>query len=245
MSLARPTERPIHVGAVGEPPAAVVLRPIDDGDEQFLRDLYASTRSHERAAVNWTAEQWRSFCDAQFDFQDSHYREEFPAATFDSIEWGGRQVGRLLVSFDGVECHVLDIALCPAERGAGLGTLLLQWLQIRAAECAVPVVLWVDRGSGALRLYTRLGFAIEAESELNLRLTWNHSALGSDAWTRFESLALGDVALRAQLRVATNDVELSAIAVSLGLARGLVFSADDVMASLRTQRRAWIERSIS
>ena len=65
------------------------------------------------------------------------------------------------------------------------------------------------------------------------------------AWERFQSLALGDAALRAELRVATCEMELSTRAVSLGLSRGLVFSGDDVSASLRTQRRAWLERSIS
>jgi GNAT superfamily N-acetyltransferase len=245
LDAGRFTRRPLRVGVAGQPADELVLRPIDAGDEQFLHDLYAETRAEELTVVDWSDEQRRSFCDTQFDLQDAYYRREFPGATFDVIECGGRPVGRLLVALDTPRCEVLDITLAPEHRGIGLGTLLLHWVQTAAATLSVPVVLWVAHHSSARHLYERLGFMAVEQDEFNVLMMWQHEAIGSSAWVRFESLALHDAELRERLASAADDVELAINAVSLGLNRHLSFGTDDVLRALRANRRAWIERGLA
>ncbi len=192
-------EGAIRVGVVGDPPAEVTLRPSTPADEPFLRDVYASTRAKELEPVPWTDEQRRAFCDSQFDLQDTHYRRAYPSATFDVVEWGGRPVGRLLVAVGTTASEILDIAMAPEACGQGLGTLLLQWVQTRAAYAGLPVVLMVEPANPARRLYDRLGFRLRADGTLHQEMVWQADAVGPEAWQRFYELTLGDDDLRARL----------------------------------------------
>jgi ribosomal protein S18 acetylase RimI-like enzyme len=238
-------EGAIRVGVVGDPPAEVSLRPSTAADEPFLRYVYASTRAKELEPVPWTDEQRRAFCDSQFDLQDTYYRSEFPSATFDAVVQNGRPAGRLLVAFGTTACEVLDIGLAPEACGRGLGTLLLQWLQTRAADAGVPVVLMVEPGNPARRLYDRLGFRLRADGTLHQQMAWQADAVGPEAWERFYALTLADADLRARLTPADDDRSLATMVVSLGLSLGLAFSVDHVLETLRARRRAWIERGIA
>jgi GNAT superfamily N-acetyltransferase len=238
-------EGAIRVGFVGDPPAEVALRPITAADGHFLRDVYASTRAKELEPVPWTDEQRRAFCDSQFDLQDTYYHREYPSATFDVVDWGSRPAGRLLVAFGTTVCEILDIAMAPEACGRGLGTLLLQWLQTRAAFTGIPVVLFVQPGNPARRLYNRLGFRLRAAGTLQQEMVWHADAVGPEAWLRFYDLTLADDDFRARLAPADDDGSLATMAVSLGLSLGLAFGVDDVLETLRTRRRAWIERGIA
>ena len=53
---------------------------------------------------------------------------------------------------------IVDIALLPAHRGAGIGTDILRGLLAEAAASGRPVRIHVERTNPALRLYRRLGF---------------------------------------------------------------------------------------
>jgi hypothetical protein len=58
---------------------------------------------------------------------------------------------------------------------------------------------------------------------------------------RFGDFVLADPKLHDQLRAA-NPEDFAALAVRLGAERGCVFTAPAVVAALREQRRAWLER---
>jgi hypothetical protein len=59
---------------------------------------------------------------------------------------------------------------------------------------------------------------------------------------RFGELVLADRALHDRLRAAADTKGFIALAVQLGAECGCVFTAADVEAALREQRRAWRER---
>jgi ribosomal protein S18 acetylase RimI-like enzyme len=187
--------RVTRVGTLGDPPEEVVLRPITAADEPFLRDVYASTRAKELESVPWTDQERRAFCDSQFDLQDTHYRREFPSASFDVVAWGSRPAGRLLVAFGTTECEILDIAITPEARGRGLGTLLLRWVQTNAAAADVSLALAVEPGNPARRLYDRLGFQVRIGGALHVEMVWRSCAVGSEGADRFCDLARADAGL--------------------------------------------------
>ena len=105
-----------------------------DDDVEFLRALYASTRVDELATLGRSAAQLDAFITMQFEAQRMHYRANYPAADFLVLTVGPERVGRLYVNADPTEVLLIDIALLPERRGAGLGTVLLRRLMDDAAE---------------------------------------------------------------------------------------------------------------
>ena len=148
------------------------LRPTTSADEVFLREVYASTRAEELAAVPWPDEQKRAFTDSQFTAQDTHYRAHYPTAQFFVIEDGGTPIGRLYVDHWEREIRIMDIALLPAIRGAGIGTHLLRGLQQEALSAGKALSIHVEKSNSALRLYERLGFRVQEDKGIYLLMEW-------------------------------------------------------------------------
>ena len=136
----------------------VELRPIEPGDEEFLYRVYASTRQEELAQTGWDEAHKESFLRMQFDAQSRYYREHYTEAKFSVILADGRPAGRLYVARWPEEIRIVDIALLPEYRGAGIGTSLLRELFSESEESGKPLSIHVERFNPALRLYERLGF---------------------------------------------------------------------------------------
>ncbi len=151
----------------GAPIAA--LRPATPDDEAFLRALHASTRE-DLAAVGWDAATRNAVLRLQFDAQDRSWRAVHPSADVDVVLVDDAPVGRLVADRSGAEVHVVDVALSPDHRGRGIGTALLTGLLADADAQGRAVVLAVDRGSPARRLYERLGFRVVGEDDVRLAL---------------------------------------------------------------------------
>jgi ribosomal protein S18 acetylase RimI-like enzyme len=154
---------------------SIHLRPITPEDESFLFSLYASTREQELAQTNWSDEQKAMFCRMQFNAQTKDYRANYPDASFQIIERDGVAAGRLLVMRSEEGIHVIDIALLPAHRGAGIGTKLLKELQAEARAAGKKLSIYVERFNPARRLYDRLGFKQVQEKEVYLLMEWKES----------------------------------------------------------------------
>lgn len=152
--------------------SSIALRPATDGDRDFLERLYASTRQEELDQVVWAPGQREAFLRMQFDAQDASYRSESPEGAFDVIEVAGRPAGRLYVDRRPAEIRVVDIALVPEARGAGVGTLLLRRLQQEATATGRPLTMHVEVHNPAAELYARLGFRVVAEHGLYRLLEW-------------------------------------------------------------------------
>lgn len=150
----------------------VRLRPACEGDRDFLREVYGSTRADELAAVPWTPDQRAAFVTMQFEAQDRHYREHYPAATFDVILVAGVPVGRLYVDRRSDEARVVDLALLPDHRGLGIGTHLLHGLMAEAAAAGRRLTVHVEQFNPAQHLYDRLGFRQVGQDGVYRLLAW-------------------------------------------------------------------------
>jgi GNAT superfamily N-acetyltransferase len=136
----------------------ISLRPITDADLPFLLQLYASTRVEELAPVPWSDEQKAAFLVQQFQAQHAWWQEKYRDARFDLLEVDGVPAGRLYVDVWEQEIRVVDIALVPAYRGAGIGSLLLRRVFAEGDAAGKPVSIHVEVFNPARRLYDRLGF---------------------------------------------------------------------------------------
>jgi ribosomal protein S18 acetylase RimI-like enzyme len=142
-------------------------------DASFLEQVYASTRAEELALVDWDQEQKAAFLRMQFAAQDRYYRERYPGAKFDVILKDGALAGRLYVHRRAAEIRIMDIALLPEHRGAGIGTMLLREVMAEGARSGIPVTIHVERFNPALRLYERLGFRPIKDKGVYLLMEWS------------------------------------------------------------------------
>jgi ribosomal protein S18 acetylase RimI-like enzyme len=140
------------------PPPDITLRPQTDADRDFLEALYGSTRADEMALVPWTDAQKAAFIAMQFQAQSAHYAEHYYDAEFLVIERDGAPIGRLYLYRGTADIRIVDIALVPEARGAGLGTHLLREILTEGERAGKSVSIHVENFNPALRLYHRLGF---------------------------------------------------------------------------------------
>jgi ribosomal protein S18 acetylase RimI-like enzyme len=150
--------RPIQTVA----PPGLSLRWIGDGDLPFLEDVYASTREEELAPVPWSAGHKRQFLRWQFANQHQYYQQYYPSCEFLVVERAGasgvQRLGRLYVDRWPDQIRLVDIALLPAFRGAGVGGALLRSIMREGEAHRLPVTIHVEATNRALGLYRRLGF---------------------------------------------------------------------------------------
>ena len=138
-------------------------------DEPFLFELYASRRQTEMDALGWPPEVRNALLNQQFHASQG-YHTTFPNAEFQIILVNGVNAGRLIINRTREDLRVVDLALLPHFRNAGVGTSLLRKLFGEAAAIRKPVRLKVDRRSRAEQLYQRLGFVRIAETELHFEM---------------------------------------------------------------------------
>ena len=130
-----------------------------------MLELFASTRTRELNLLS--PEQATAFCEFQCEAQRRSYSQR-GGAECHVIESDATAIGRLWLSREADYTTVLDITVLPAQRGAGVGTQVLERL---LAE-GTPVRLAVMRDNPAQRLYQRLGFRVIGEDDVRLHLEW-------------------------------------------------------------------------
>jgi ribosomal protein S18 acetylase RimI-like enzyme len=150
----------------------ILLRPERAEDQEFLFAVYASTRAEELKPVPWPDSQKADFLKMQFDLQTKHYHQYYPDAAYQIIFLGERPIGRLYIHRDTDHIHLIDIALLPEYRGAGIGGQLVKSLLLEAAAEHKPVRIHVECENPALRLYTRLGFRLLENSGVYYFMEW-------------------------------------------------------------------------
>ncbi len=157
-------------------PGSISFRPIRGDDREFLYRIYASTRADELAMVDWPEEQKAGFLRQQFEAQHHHYQEYYKDAEFLLVEKDGVPVGRFYVARWEKEIRLVDIALLPEHRGAGLGGALVASLLAEGAAAGKPVSIHVEVFNPALRLYRRLGFEPAGERGPYVLMRWTPPA---------------------------------------------------------------------
>lgn len=141
-------------------------------DLPFLALLLSSAREVERDLFPGDPAIWDALMAQQAAAQDHHYRAHYPGATFDILEHEGQPAGRLALCELGDEIRVMDIALLPALRGQGRGTVVLRAVMAQAAARGRAVRLHVEALNPAWRLYDRLGFTLVQDKGVHKLLEW-------------------------------------------------------------------------
>ncbi len=155
------------------PVPAVSLRAATPADHDFLLAVFASTRSDELAGLAWDPSQTQAFIKMQFSAQSQNYSASYPLAENQIILLADRPIGRILVERTAEEFLLVDIAILPEHRNAGVGSALIQDLLREAAARSKPVRLQVLNFSPAVRLYQRLGFSSISGDGVYLEMKWS------------------------------------------------------------------------
>jgi ribosomal protein S18 acetylase RimI-like enzyme len=158
----------------------VSLRPTTDADRGFLYAVYASTRMDELAPLQWDDAAVQSFLTMQFNAQDHHYRTCYDTAQFLIVVVDGQPAGRLYVARRPKELLLMEIALLPAYRSAGIGTALIRDLMEEARSTGRIMRLHVEPFNPALRLYQRLGFSKVSEAGVYWLMEWIPAGVATD-----------------------------------------------------------------
>ena len=148
------------------------FRPAEDTDLPFLAHLYASTRWEEVAQTGWPAEAQAAFLAQQFDLQHRHYLQYYPDTERLVLERDGVPIGRVYVEETPGMLHLIDIALLPESRGAGIGTAIIGDLLRQAEERGCRIVLYVEKNNPVRSLYGRLGFETVEDEGVYDRMEW-------------------------------------------------------------------------
>ncbi|MEA2717334.1 MAG: hypothetical protein QOI99_1651 [Actinomycetota bacterium] len=147
------------------------LRPVGPGDDELLCRIYRSTRDAELSQLDWSDAQKDTFVRMQFEAQRRHYEDHYEGASFDVVLVDGTPAGRLYVARGPEEIRIVDIALLPEYRRAGIGTDLLRRVLEEGAVARKRVSIHVESSNPARRLYERLGFALVADSGVHVLMT--------------------------------------------------------------------------
>jgi GNAT superfamily N-acetyltransferase len=148
------------------------LRRVTSADEEFVFAVYASTREAEMALVPWDELQRNAFLKMQFAAQQQHYWKEYPDSTHQIIEADRRAIGRMWIARGAGEIHILDIALLPTERNAGIGTAIMHDLLHAAETEDKPLTIYVETFNPSLHLFERLGFKQVEQQGVHYLMQW-------------------------------------------------------------------------
>jgi ribosomal protein S18 acetylase RimI-like enzyme len=150
----------------------LTLRPATPADEAFLLEVYASTREVELAPLPWSPAEKSAFLQQQGRAQHEHYRTYFEQVDYSIILVNGRHAGRLYVARWPREFRIVDIALLPEYRNAGLGARLVRDVVAEAHAAGLPVTIHVESFNPARRLYARLGFEVAEDKGMYQLMKW-------------------------------------------------------------------------
>ncbi|PRZ50183.1 ribosomal protein S18 acetylase RimI-like enzyme [Tritonibacter scottomollicae] len=153
LKSATPIPALTHAASLG-----ISLREMTARDMQFLAQVYRSTREEELALTPWNEDQKHAFISMQFRAQHEHYQAHYPDALWLIIQRSGEAIGRLYLERWQSEHRIIDIALLPAHRGAGIGGAILRDLTDEASAANKAVGIHVEKANPAMALYHRLGF---------------------------------------------------------------------------------------
>ncbi len=137
----------------------VTYRPMKEEDVPFVAAVYASTRTEELAVTGWPEEMKEAFLAQQHRAQHYHYQTYYPGAEWLIVQQDGVDAGRIYIEEGDTDIRLIDIALLPERRAAGLGRAMIGDLVEWAGELGKSISLHVEPNNPVRNLYLRHGFA--------------------------------------------------------------------------------------
>jgi ribosomal protein S18 acetylase RimI-like enzyme len=150
----------------------LAARPAAAGDNDFLAQLYASTRA-DLLHIPVPREVVDAIIRHQQQLQGQGYAASFPQAQYLVLEHLGAPVGRLVLNEGAGELRVVDISIMPRERRRGHARAVLRGLQERALAGGAAMTLRVHRDNlNARALYASMGFVAISGDEVSEQMRW-------------------------------------------------------------------------
>jgi ribosomal protein S18 acetylase RimI-like enzyme len=110
----------------------------------------------------------REHVDRVYPWKPELFRQTFDPRPIQVVVADEKEVGMLRVTEDAEGLYLGQISIAPSHQGQGIGTMLIERVLSDARTRGLPVRLRVLRGSPAIGLYQRLGFAVVDETETHL-----------------------------------------------------------------------------
>jgi len=149
---------------------SVTLRPVCSEDEAFVFDLFRSVHKQTFASLDMPEQEEIELLRMQFIAQQSHYRGQYPDAHFDLVLKDEFAIGTLYAMRGPEEFVLIDIALLPEQRNAGIGAQLVAPLIQQALAAGRPLEAHVHRDNPAWHLWQRLGFEMVGDEGVYLKI---------------------------------------------------------------------------
>jgi ribosomal protein S18 acetylase RimI-like enzyme len=139
-------------------------------DQDFLFQLYASTRQADFVALGWNSAQLEPLLRMQYSSQRQWYETTYAHARHMIVQVGEERVGRIIMDHAADAITLVDISLLPEHRGHGIGGELIRNLIAQCSQEQLPLRLQVLKTNPAGRLYERLGFVKSGEDGLYIQM---------------------------------------------------------------------------
>lgn len=153
-------------------PPGFALRLVSVADEDFLFDLFCSTRT-ELAHLPLPPAQLEQLMRQQYDWQQKGYANKYQDANTWIIENHSMSVGKITLFETKGLTHIVDFIIAPDWRSQGIGSTILEVLKNYVANNSRVLGLSVDRQNfNAKQLYLRRGFAVSQMSDTHEQLFW-------------------------------------------------------------------------
>jgi ribosomal protein S18 acetylase RimI-like enzyme len=157
---------------------SITLRPVEETDQDFLIEIYKSSRGDDLRGLGWREDRISEFLEMQYEAQ-GNLQDDNQQASDQVVLMNGNPIGRLSIETRADEIRCLDLALLPDYRNQGVGTLLIQRLQERARSASTRLHLQVIRFNRAVNLLERLGFRRTSETGTHFQMEWLPEAIRS------------------------------------------------------------------
>jgi len=150
---------------------SITQRPVTEMDEDFLLQLYKSSRGDDLRGLEWDENRISEFLEMQYQAQ-RQLQDDYEHAGDQIVLMSGKPIGRLSVQTRTDEIRCVDLSLLPDYRNQGVGTLLIVRLQEQARAANIPLRLQVIRFNRAVKLLERLGFKRTSETGTHFQMEW-------------------------------------------------------------------------
>ena len=157
---------------------SITLRPVEETDQDFLIELYKSSRGDDLRGLGWSEDRISEFLELQYEAQ-GNLQDDNQQASDQVVLVNGKRIGRLSIETRADEIRCIDLALLPDYRNQGVGTLLIQRLQQQAWSASIRLHVQVIRFNRAVNFLERLGFRRTSETGTHFQMEWLPEAISS------------------------------------------------------------------